>query len=116
MNWMEFGEKIQVRRKRLKLSQQALADKLDISRNYLSQIEHGIADPSYGIVERICKQMQFPIPENRMRKQSSAQDYAELLVESMNADAQPGTYVAVTAYIAVYGGHRYLINIKELDS
>lgn len=100
----------------MKLSQAELADAVDISRNYMSQIENGIAEPSYKIVERICRELQIPTPGGQVPKQTTAQAYAEALVEAMNDGAQSGTYVVVTAYIASYQGHRYLINIRELDS
>ena len=41
MDTNAFGQAVKVRRKQEKMSQQALADKVGISRNYLSQIERG---------------------------------------------------------------------------
>lgn len=116
MNWTEFAEKVRAKRRRLKLSQRELADKAGISRNYLSQIENGTAEPSYKIVQGICRELQIPTPGGHIPRQTTAQAYADALVEAMNDGAQPGTYVVVTAYIASYKGHRYLINIRELDS
>ncbi|MEM9220220.1 MAG: helix-turn-helix transcriptional regulator [Cyanobacteria bacterium P01_F01_bin.150] len=41
MNANEFGQAVKARRKQEKMSQQVLAEKVGISRNYLSQIERG---------------------------------------------------------------------------
>lgn len=41
MDTNEFGQAVKARRKEEKMSQQVLAEKVGISRNYLSQIERG---------------------------------------------------------------------------
>lgn len=116
MTWTEFGTKVRTARRRSKMTQQELAGAAQISRNYLSQIENGTAEPSYKIVDRICRELQIATPGGQVPKQTTAQAYADALVEAMNEKAESGTYVVVTAYIASFNGHRYLINIRELDS
>ena len=50
----EFATKVRDRRRQEKLSQQELADKVGISRNYLSQIERGQAtNLSWQVMERL---------------------------------------------------------------
>lgn len=55
IDWQDFGERVLLARRRLKISQTTAAKQIGISRNYLSQIELGIADPSYTIAATICQ-------------------------------------------------------------
>ncbi len=51
----EFAKQVRERRRQEKLSQQALADKVGISRNYLSEIERGQAtNLSWQVRERLA--------------------------------------------------------------
>lgn len=51
----EFAKRVRERRRQEKLSQQALADKVGISRNYLSEIERGQAtNLSWQVRERLA--------------------------------------------------------------
>lgn len=54
LDYKNIGKRIVRRRKSLKISQIALAEKIDISNNYLSSIEHGKEKPSLDILVRIC--------------------------------------------------------------
>lgn len=50
----EFGKTVRLRRRSEGLSQQELADKVGISRNYLSQIERGVAQNlSWQVMEKL---------------------------------------------------------------
>lgn len=54
LTYDQFGKHIKAQRTRMGLSQQKLASKIDISRNYLSMIERGLAQGlSYDIVYRL---------------------------------------------------------------
>lgn len=55
---MELGRRIAKRRKQNNLKQNALADILNISNNYLSSIECGKENPSLEILVRICNALQ----------------------------------------------------------
>ena len=52
---MEFGEKIQMLRKSHGISQEALANILNINRNNLSRIETGKSEPNLSIIRDIAK-------------------------------------------------------------
>lgn len=54
LDYKNIGKRIVRRRKSLKISQIALAEKIEISNNYLSSIEHGKEKPSLDILVRIC--------------------------------------------------------------
>lgn len=53
-------------RKALKLTQQALADKLGVSRNFITQIEMGVKVPSARTVADICRE--FSVNESWLRE------------------------------------------------
>lgn len=62
IDWIAFGERVHVARRRLQLSQLQLAEGAGISRNYVSLIERGLADPGYAIVVSICEYLQIDLP------------------------------------------------------
>ena len=51
---MRIGERIRDVRHRKGLSQEELAEKADINRTYLSQLEHNKSSPTLDVVERIA--------------------------------------------------------------
>jgi transcriptional regulator with XRE-family HTH domain len=63
IEWPAFGERVLVSRRRRNLSQAQLAREVGISRNYVSMIERGIADPSYAIVLKICIYLGVDLPQ-----------------------------------------------------
>lgn len=52
---IEIGKNIVAIRKKLKVSQEELALRADMSTSYLRNIEHGIANPTFDVVLRIAK-------------------------------------------------------------
>lgn len=54
LDYKNIGRRIIHRRKKLKISQVCLAEKIGISNNYLSSIEHGKEKPSLDILVKIC--------------------------------------------------------------
>lgn len=63
IDWRAFGEQVMLARRRRKHSQAALANDAGVSRNYISMIERGIADPSYAIVLNICTCLGIELPK-----------------------------------------------------
>lgn len=59
----KFGEKVVFLRKDLKLTQDELAFKVNISPSYLSAIERGITDTSISTAKRIAKALNISLPE-----------------------------------------------------
>ena len=49
----ELANQIKQSRRRLGLSQEALASQADVDRTYVSQLERGVANPSILILQRI---------------------------------------------------------------
>ena len=54
IDYVTLGERIAKRRKQVNIKQNVLAEKLDISNNYLSSIERGKEKPSLEILIKIC--------------------------------------------------------------
>jgi transcriptional regulator with XRE-family HTH domain len=52
---MMFGEKLKKLRKDKNLSQQDLADKLDVHYTHLNRMENGHAQPSYEVIKKIIE-------------------------------------------------------------
>lgn len=52
--YKDMGLRIALRRKDLHITQKALSQKLDISNNHLSAIEHGKAVPSFSTFVNLC--------------------------------------------------------------
>lgn len=59
LDYKSMGMRISRRRKALGIRQNALADEIDISNNYLSGIECGKEKPSLDILIRICNALQI---------------------------------------------------------
>jgi transcriptional regulator with XRE-family HTH domain len=64
IDWRAFGEQVHLARRRLKLSQAEFAKAVGISRNYVSMIERGVADPSYTIVLGLCQYLGMELPKS----------------------------------------------------
>lgn len=53
--YKRLGESIVTHRKKLKLSQYQVADKSQVDRSYLAEVEEGKANPSIKFLHRIAK-------------------------------------------------------------
>lgn len=51
---MDFGQKVQLLRKNNGISQERLANELNINRNYLSRIETGKSEPELSVIKNIA--------------------------------------------------------------
>lgn len=60
---LEIGRTIKMLRTDQKLSQAQLADSLGISARYLSEVEAGKRNLSFGILRAIARRLAIPLPE-----------------------------------------------------
>lgn len=60
---MTFGENLKAIRKRMKLTQQEMADRMDISRSYLSDLENTRRSTSINTVLYIAKRLDISVNE-----------------------------------------------------
>jgi transcriptional regulator with XRE-family HTH domain len=75
MTTMQFGERVREQRLQEGLSQAELAEKVGISRTYLSEIERGVAtNLSWKVVGRLTAELGLPV-----EKQGGAEDSMENL-------------------------------------
>lgn len=49
-----FGQNVRHYRKRIKLTQEKLGEKVDVSGKYISNIERGVSFPSASVIERLA--------------------------------------------------------------
>jgi transcriptional regulator with XRE-family HTH domain len=54
-NQVKFGHRIQKRRQELGITQEELADKLNLSRTHMGHIEQGRRSPSLEVINKIAK-------------------------------------------------------------
>ncbi|MBE6560627.1 MAG: helix-turn-helix transcriptional regulator [Ruminococcaceae bacterium] len=59
MNLEDFGKRIKAARKRKGLTQEALAEKIDIAPTYISDIERGIKAPSLNTLVDLIKELEI---------------------------------------------------------
>ena len=58
---MQIGERIKARRKELKLSLRELAEQVDLTASFLSQIERDQSSPSIESLRKISQALEVPI-------------------------------------------------------
>ena len=63
-----LGEFIRRQRELQELSMRQLADLAGISNPYLSQIEHGLREPSEKVLDAIAENLQLALPANELAK------------------------------------------------
>ncbi len=54
MNFKAIGQRIKSRRKELNMTQEELAERLDISVEYTSRVERGSVSASFQLFEKVC--------------------------------------------------------------
>lgn len=63
INYELIGQSLRARRKELRLTQTALANKIGVARSYISEIENGnIKNPSLNKIEAIANELGIDIP------------------------------------------------------
>lgn len=58
-----LGKKIQKQRKKLKMTQEKLAEKVGISRAYMGYIEQGRNTPSFKVADKIAKAFKVKVKD-----------------------------------------------------
>lgn len=103
-----FGEKIREERKNQGYSQEDLADEIDISRTYLSQIEQGRArNLSFRLAQRLSTKLgiKSPYEDDEETKESDEKSIPQSLREFAHQDDIPEGDVEMLAGIE-YRGQR----------
>lgn len=55
---IQFGERVKKYRQKKRITQEMLAESMDVSNTYISQIERGIHSPSLPVFIALCKHLQ----------------------------------------------------------
>ena len=63
MNQITIGNYITKKRKALNLTQEQLAEKLNVSNKTISKWENGKCMPDYSIIEKLCAELKVTLPE-----------------------------------------------------
>lgn len=85
-----FGENVKYHRKRMGLSQEQLAERLEISTNHLSVIETGTKFVTYKLLERLVAELQvlpatlFYSPLVAQRDESTANKINGIIAEELS--------------------------------
>lgn len=58
---MELGQRIKIRRKAMNMSLRELADQVDLTASFLSQVERDLASPSIESLRKISQALEVPI-------------------------------------------------------
>jgi transcriptional regulator with XRE-family HTH domain len=59
----QLGKRIQRKRKEIGLTQEELADKIKVSRQYMGFIEQGRNTPSVEVLQKIAKNLKLPLSD-----------------------------------------------------
>ena len=68
----EFGASIRERRKQLGMSQEALAERADLHRTYISDVENGLRNISLENIHRLSRALDIPLSAVFSRVESGA--------------------------------------------
>lgn len=55
MDFVSLGERVRIRRKEMKLTQERLAELVDLSQSLIGHVERGTRVPSVETLHRLCK-------------------------------------------------------------
>lgn len=80
---MTVGDNIKQLRKKRKLTQQELADQIDISRNYLSELENNKRNLSIDTLEKLAQKLNINL---NFLLSGSYDDYAEYLLSTLESE------------------------------
>lgn len=62
INYKLIGERIKIKRKEARLTQEQLSEKLSVTVGYISQIERGITKPNLEMLSEICVILNCTLP------------------------------------------------------
>lgn len=82
-NLIEMGSRIASRRRHLGINQNTLAEKVDISKNHLSNIERGREKPSFDVLISLCNELRVT-PDYLLMGSLHPQGVPQNLVDSLS--------------------------------
>lgn len=113
---MDIGKRIAHKRKAIKITQTSLADAVGVTTAFISQIESGSRNPSYGLMRKIAHELQASIEslinEVTIKTENPLDKLLSLLIPSLDDDKKNN----VINYILTTTGSKYYRNIPLLTS
>lgn len=82
-NLVEMGNRIAARRRHLGLNQNLLAEKIDISKNHLSNIERDREKPSFDVLVSLCNELRVT-PDYLLMGAMHPQGVPQNLIDSLS--------------------------------
>lgn len=104
---MTIGKRIADKRKTLKLTQAALANAVGVSTAFISQIEGGRRNPSYGLTIKIAHELQASIESLLSGEITSTNDPLDKLLFSITPFLDTEKKKKVIDYIFLLSGSKY---------
>ncbi|WP_195984614.1 helix-turn-helix transcriptional regulator [Clostridium sp. D33t1_170424_F3] len=103
MNQIVIGQFIMKKRKEKNLTQEQLAEKLNVSNKTISKWETGKCMPDYGVIEALCKELDMTVAElmdGEMKEKDSIRIYDEqqildMLERVQNLDKQKNLLLGI---------------------
>ncbi|MBQ8028421.1 MAG: helix-turn-helix transcriptional regulator [Clostridia bacterium] len=97
INFKAIGQRIKLQRKKKNLTQEKLAEMLDVSTEHLSRIETGSYRPSLSLIERICEIFKIEELELMFGDRSNIETNRELYekIESLSEDKKKAVLMII---------------------
>lgn len=89
IDYREMGHRLQDRRKERRLTQEEVAERVDITVVYLSKIENGRAKPTLELLDSLCDVLDLELACLMSGVQTQGQDYANERVVTLFRRCSP---------------------------
>lgn len=103
---MTFGEKLKSLRESRYLTQQKLADDLQISQSSVAAYERGIREPSFAIIETLANYFHVPFSSLTPSSDTIDDDYVQRVAETLHQNPK----------LKLLFDHTQNFNEKDLDA
>lgn len=102
VNKLTMGDRIREARKKLRLTQEQLAEKLDVSVTYVSEIERGLKMPSMQLFIGLIESLDVSADHLLQDTVSARRSYGDSQIERKLKTLTPKQRVALDALINTY--------------
>ena len=99
IDYSKLGQRIVSRRKALGMSQAKLAEKADLSNNYISNIENSYSIPSLQTFTTLCQALEITPNELLLGIDDASENYLEQDIAQRLAELTPQNRKLVCAFI-----------------
>jgi transcriptional regulator with XRE-family HTH domain len=111
-----LGERILQKRKQIGCSQETLAERLGVTASFVSQIEKGTRNPSYGLLQKISFELDVPVEYLVGGETKGVEDPTSNLITSVLRFLDTNTKNRILEYIHHVTGTKRYHNFPLFDS